>query len=132
MIPGIFLLGVGMGIVFPHSANVIFSVARRDQQPDASGIMNTGINLGSSIGTAILGVILILGGFSGVGLVMNQQSAAASQEQIIGVHELFEKLEIENPKDIDEKQKIINSQKINTMKNAFNVITFVLIIGLII
>lgn len=132
MIPGIFLLGVGMGIVFPQSANVIFSVARRDQQPDASGIMNTGINLGSSIGTAILGVILILGGFSGVGLVMNQQSSTASQEQIIGVHDLFEKLEIENPKDIDEKQKITSPQKINTMKNAFDVITFVLIIGLII
>ena len=46
MVPGIFLLGVGMGIVFPHTANVIFSVARTEQQPDASGIMNTGINLG--------------------------------------------------------------------------------------
>ncbi len=29
MVPGIFLLGVGMGIVFPQSANVIFSVARQ-------------------------------------------------------------------------------------------------------
>ena len=29
MVPGIFLLGVGMGIVFPQSANIIFSVARR-------------------------------------------------------------------------------------------------------
>ncbi len=49
-----------MGIVFPHSANVIFSVARTYQQPDASGIMNTGINLGSSLGTAVLCVILIV------------------------------------------------------------------------
>jgi EmrB/QacA subfamily drug resistance transporter len=132
MIPGIFLLGVGMGIVFPHSANVIFSVARRDQQPDASGIMNTGINLGSSLGTAVLGVMLILGGFSGLGLVFNQQLSNSSQEQILGVHSFFEKLEIENTGDIDERQKIISSQKVSTMKNAFNVITFVLIIGLII
>ena len=78
LVPGIFLLGVGMGIVFPHSANVIFSVARTDQQPDASGIMNTGINLGSSLGTAILGVILIIGSFSSMGLVFNNQTMGFS------------------------------------------------------
>ena len=104
MLPGIFLLGVGMGIVFPHSANVIFSVARHDQQPDASGIMNTGINLGSSMGTAVLGVILILGSFSGLGLAFNQQ-AESGPEQVTGVHHFFEKLEIETPKDIDENQR---------------------------
>ena len=131
MIPGIFLLGVGMGIVFPHSANVIFSVARREQQPDASGIMNTGINLGSSLGTAILGLMLILGGFSGMGLIYSQQSPTTSQEHIMGVHYLFEKYEFESPEDIDENQRMISSQKVNTMKNAFNLITFVLIIGLI-
>ncbi|WP_420830721.1 MFS transporter [Methanobacterium spitsbergense] len=132
MFPGIFLLGVGMGIVFPHSANVIFSVAKRDQQPDASGIMNTGINLGSSLGTAVLGVVLILGSFSGLGLVFNNQAAVSSTEKITGVHQLFEKLEIENPGDIDEKQKMLKIQKVNTMKFAFNIVSFVLFIGLII
>ncbi len=131
MIPGIFLLGVGMGIVFPHSANVIFSVARDDQQPDASGIMNTGINLGSSLGTAVLGLMLILGGFGSMGLVLSQQSTNTTQEHITSVHYLFEKLEYESPEDIDENQRMISSQKVNTMKNAFNVITFILIISLI-
>jgi MFS family permease len=60
MVPGIILLGIGMGIVFPHSANLILSVVRQEKQPEASGILNTGINLGSSLGTSILGVILIL------------------------------------------------------------------------
>lgn len=129
MIPGIFLLGVGMGIVFPHSANVIFSVAKRDQQPDASGIMNTGINLGSSLGTAILGVILILGSFSGMTF---SNVSTSSTEKITGVHQFFEKLEIETPSDIDEKQKIINSDKVKTMQTAFNVITIVLFIGFIV
>jgi len=131
MVPGIFMLGVGMGIVFPHSANEIFFAARQDQQPDASGIMNTGINLGSSLGTAILGLVLILGGFSGFGLAFNQQQPANSQEDIIGVHALFEKLEIESPGDIDEKQTAVSIQKVNTMKNAFNIITLVLIFSLI-
>ena len=128
MIPGIFLLGVGMGIVFPHSANEIFFSAKHDQQPDASGIMNTGINLGLSLGTAILGLILILGGFSTVGLAFNPSSPHNSQENIIGVHTLFEKLEIEGPGDIDEKQTAVSIQKVNTMKNAFNIITLVLLI----
>ncbi len=132
MVPGIFLLGVGMGIVFPHSANEIFYAARRDQQPDASGIMNTGINLGSSLGTAILGLILILGGFSSVGLAVNTGQSAGVQENIIGVHQLFEKLEIESPGDIDEKNVYVNEQKVNTMKNAFNVITLVLIVSMLI
>ncbi len=131
LVPGIFLLGVGMGIVFPHSANVIFSVARTDQQPDASGIMNTGINLGSSLGTAVLGVILIVGSFSSLGLVFNNQTTAASEEQIIGVHQFFEKFNPRNHGDINENQRIVSVQKVDTMKFAFNIITIVLLIGFV-
>jgi EmrB/QacA subfamily drug resistance transporter len=129
MVPGIFLLGIGMGIVFPHSANVIFSVARSDQQPDASGIMNTGINLGSSLGTAVLGVILIIGSFSSMSIVFNNQTASSSEEQIIGINQLLEKIEPNNPGNINEKQIMASPQKVQTMKFAFNIITFILIIG---
>jgi EmrB/QacA subfamily drug resistance transporter len=129
MVPGIFLLGIGMGIVFPHSANVIFSVARSDQQPDASGIMNTGINLGSSLGTAVLGVILIIGSFSGMSIVFNNQTTSSSEEQIIGIHQFFEKIEPNNPENINEKQIMASPQKVQTMKFAFNIITIILIIG---
>ena len=93
--------------------------------------MNTGINLGSSLGTAVLGVILILGSFSGLGLVFNNQTSVSTEEQIIGVHQFFEKLELENPGDIDEKQRIVPLQKVDTMKFAFNIITVVLFIGLV-
>jgi hypothetical protein len=129
MVPGIFLLGIGMGIVFPHSANIIFSVARSDQQPDASGIMNTGINLGSSLGTAVLGVILIIGSFSGMSIVFNNQTTSSSEEQIIGIHQFFEKIEPNNPENINEKQIMASPQKVQTMKFAFNIITIILIIG---
>ena len=129
MIPGIFLLGIGMGIVFPHSANVIFSVARSDQQPDASGIMNTGINLGSSLGTAVLGVILIIGSFSSMSIVFNNQTTSSSEDQIIGIHQFFEKIEPNNPGDVNEKQLMVSPQKVQTMKFAFNIIIIMLIIG---
>jgi EmrB/QacA subfamily drug resistance transporter len=130
MIPGILLLGVGMGIVFPHSANAIFSVARRDQQPDASGIMNTGINLGSSLGTAVLGLILILGSFGSFGLVLNNQTTISAPEHITGVQQLFGKLELQNPGNSKE-QKMLIYDKVNTMKLAFNVVSIILFIGLI-
>ncbi len=129
MIPGIFLLGIGMGIVFPHSANVIFSVARSNQQPDASGIMNTGINLGSSLGTAVLGVILIIGSFSSMSIVFNNQTTSSSEDQIIGIHQFFEKIEPNNPGDVNEKQLMVSPQKVQTMKFAFNIIIIMLIIG---
>ena len=119
-----------MGIVFPHSANAIFSVARRDQQPDASGIMNTGINLGSSLGTAVLGLILILGSFGSFGLVLNNQTTISAPEHITGVQQLFGKLELQNPGN-NKEQKMLIYDKVNTMKLAFNVVSIILFIGLI-
>ena len=119
-----------MGIVFPLSANVIFSVARRDQQPDASGIMNTGINLGSSLGTAVLGLILIMGSFTSLGLVSINPTQNTTSEQITNVQQFFEKIELQNPGN-NEKQKIVTSEKAKNMKLAFNVVSIILFIGLV-
>lgn len=130
MMPGILLLGIGMGIVFPHSANIIFSVAKRDQQPDASGVMNTGINLGSSMGTAVLGVILILGSFGS--LTMGTGGYTTSYQ--VQIKDIPGKLGIGGSKALNEINVAptpANIKKVNTMKDAFNVITIVLLIGLI-
>ncbi len=129
MVPGILLLGMGMGIVFPHSANVIFGVAKRDQQPDASGVMNTGINLGSAMGTAVLGVILILGGFSS----LEMGNGGYNPSHQIPLKDVPGKLGI-GPNGLNEADVAsspANLQKINTMKFAFNLMTIVLLIGLI-
>lgn len=133
IVPGVLFLGIGMGIVFPHSANVIFAVARRDQQPDASGVLNTGINLGSSLGTTVLGIILILGSFgafdgeSGYYLPVNY-----SDGQING-HGLFEETGAANMQILNGNQTELvgDNQKSNAMKDSFNVVTLLLIVGLI-
>lgn len=131
MLPGILFLGIGMGIVFPHSANIIFAVARRDQQPDASGILNTGINLGSSLGTAVLGVILILGSFgalaggSGYDLPVNYSYGQHNS------HGWFEKVDAVNMPLSNGTGVTGDHQKSNAMKDAFNVVTLMLILGLI-
>lgn len=128
MMPGILLLGIGMGIVFPHSANVIFAVASRDQQPDASGIINTGINLGSAMGTAVLGVILILGSFGSLG--MDNRHAPSYKIQL---KDIPGKLGIgpNGSNKVNTASKPVNLKKIDTMKDAFNVMTLILFVGLI-
>ncbi len=130
MMPGILLLGIGMGIVFPHSANVVFSVARGDQQPDASGVLNTGINFGSALGTAVLGVILILGGFGS--LTLNNGGYTSSSH--VDLKDIPGKLGFGGSQSLIE----INSgsltsdiKKINTMKDCFNAVTIILLIGLL-
>lgn len=126
ILPGVLFLGIGMGIVFPHSANVIFNVARNEQQPDASGILNTGVNLGSSLGTAVLGVILILGSFgtlaSGSGYDIHANYGYD------GVMDGKFSLNLE----LTGNSPTSNSTgKSNAMKDAFNVVSLLLIIGLI-
>jgi EmrB/QacA subfamily drug resistance transporter len=133
IVPGVLFLGIGMGIVFPHSANVIFAVARRDQQPDASGVLNTGINLGSSLGTAVLGVILILGSFGTLAGGSSYSLPANYSDGQISGHGEFEKIDAINTQVLIGNQTGLTGadQKANAMKDAFNVVTVLLIGGLI-
>jgi MFS family permease len=132
MMPGLILLGIGMGIVFPHTTSVIFSVARHDQQPDASGVLNTGINLGSSIGTAVIGVILILGSFSGLGITEHTQSSAAPQQELKMDAGFFVDTSISSVQNINDPTVMASSmKKVKTMKNAFNTMIIILLLGLL-
>lgn len=128
ILPGVLFLGIGMGIVFPHSANVIFNVARGEQQPDASGVLNTGVNLGSALGTAVLGVILILGSFgtltAGPGYDLPAQYS--SNQNNLEFNELNSVLGMDMP-----ILTYSNDKKSNALKDAFNVVSVLLIVGLI-
>lgn len=61
MIIGMALIGLGIGIIAPHGSNYAFSEITHDKQPDASAIRSTNSNLNSSVGTAIFGLILLMG-----------------------------------------------------------------------
>ncbi|MGZ7116969.1 MAG: MFS transporter, partial [Methanobacterium sp.] len=124
---GVLFLGIGMGIVFPHSANVIFNVARGEQQPDASGVLNTGVNLGSALGTAILGVILILGSFGTLGGGSAYDLPAKYSENQI--NQGFEQFNLT----LEVTGTVIaqDDKKSNAMRDSFNVVSILLIVGLI-
>jgi MFS family permease len=66
IIPGSVLIGTGLGIVLSQVTNLTLSSIRSERQTDASGIYNTTRQLGSSLGTAIIGIVLALGFIHGL------------------------------------------------------------------
>ena len=64
-VPGLFLIGTGLGVMLTPSVNVVQSSFAEEQQGEISGLSRSVSNLGSSLGTAIAGTILISGITSG-------------------------------------------------------------------
>jgi len=58
-VPGLFLVGSGLGIMLTPSVNVVQSSFPEDLQGEISGLSRSVSNLGSSFGTAIAGTILV-------------------------------------------------------------------------
>jgi len=57
--PGLFLIGVGVGVMLTPSVNVVQSAFPENLQGEISGLSRSVSNLGSSLGTAIAGTILV-------------------------------------------------------------------------
>jgi MFS family permease len=59
--PGLLLIGLGVGVMLTPSVNVVQSSFGEEQQGEISGLSRSISNLGSSLGTAIAGTILVAG-----------------------------------------------------------------------
>jgi len=60
-VPGLFLIGFGVGLMLTPSVNVVQSAFPEKQQGEISGLSRSVSNLGSSFGTAIAGTIVVAG-----------------------------------------------------------------------
>jgi MFS family permease len=58
--PGLLLIGLGLGVMLTPSVNVVQSSFGEAQQGEISGLSRSVSNLGSSLGTAIAGTILVV------------------------------------------------------------------------
>ena len=58
-IPGLFLFGAGVGVMLTSSVNIVQSSFPDADQGDISGLSRSLSNLGSSLGTALVGSILV-------------------------------------------------------------------------
>ena len=138
LIPGTFLIGVGLGLSIPPTANLILSSAGADKQADASGVMTTGANLGSSIGTALIGVVLLLGTFSGLSTAVQQNfpNEYSKQEVQQNLMTWIEKMKTVDIQGLKENEKstayiVVNSTLSSAMKSAFDSVSIVMLLGFI-
>ena len=81
---GSVVFGIGIGLLLSQLTNLTMSAARSDQDTDASGLLNAFKNLGYSMGTALIGVLLLLGIFGGLTTAIDSSGLAgnATTEQI--------------------------------------------------
>jgi MFS family permease len=59
--PGLLLIGLGLGVMLTPSVNLVQSAFPEERQGEISGLSRSVSNLGSSLGTAIAGTILVSG-----------------------------------------------------------------------
>jgi MFS family permease len=79
--PGLFLIGTGLGVMLTPSVNVVQSAFPENLQGEISGLSRSISNLGSSLGTAIAGTILV----SGLGDPKRAYGAAMIVLAVIGL-----------------------------------------------
>jgi predicted MFS family arabinose efflux permease len=59
LVPGLFFIGFGIGVMLTASVNVVQSSFPESDQGDISGLSRSVSNLGSSLGTALAGSVLV-------------------------------------------------------------------------
>jgi EmrB/QacA subfamily drug resistance transporter len=71
LVPGLVAAGLGLGAVIAPLADIVLARVPRQDAGSASGVFNTGLQLGNSIGIAVIGVIFF-------GMLGSQSGAAAT------------------------------------------------------
>jgi MFS family permease len=66
-VPGLLVMGLGIGIMLTASVNVVQSSSPSSEQGDVSGLSRSVSDVGASLGTAIVGSILVASTASGKG-----------------------------------------------------------------
>ncbi|WP_083475477.1 MFS transporter [Methanogenium cariaci] len=64
--PGSMLFGIGIGVILSQITNLTLSAVDEKHSTDAAGVLNTLRQLGTSLGTAFIGAILLIFIFSGL------------------------------------------------------------------
>ncbi|MFJ8162513.1 MFS transporter [Streptomyces sp. NPDC096136] len=77
--PGLLLIGLGLGVMLTPSVNVVQSCFSETHQGEISGLSRSVSNLGSSLGTAVAGTILV------AGLSTGAYAAAMAALAVIGL-----------------------------------------------
>ncbi|BDZ66755.1 MFS transporter [Methanobacterium ferruginis] len=138
IIPATVVFGVGIGFLLSQLTNLTMSAASNKQETDASGLLNCFKNLGYSLGTALIGVLLLLGIFSGLATGIESSGVAGnmSTEQIqSSLFNYVEKMQTDSnqipPQLIPQATQIVDTTISSAMRQTFNVLSLILVLGFI-
>ena len=122
--PGLFITGIGIGIMLTASVNTVQSSVPDADQGEISGVSRSASNLGSSLGVAIAGAILVAGIIAGVtsrtadSTVLNepekQQISAALEDEVTALSDTQIRAALEGqPAQVVEEVTRINAESRN-------------------
>lgn len=74
LVPGLFIYGMGLGLIASQIVNLVLSAVQPKETAEASGVTSTLETLGSSVGTAIVGTILVVALTNGAGRLINNST----------------------------------------------------------
>ncbi|MCE5213538.1 MAG: MFS transporter [Methanobacterium sp.] len=139
IIPSTIIFGVGVGFLLSQLTNLTMSAAREDQETDASGLYNSFKNLGYSIGTALIGVLLLLGIFGGLASGIEESGLAGNMSKKDIKDSLFDYVEKMQtgtpnipPELVPQATQIIDSTISSSMRMAFTALALILFFGFLI
>lgn len=138
---GMFTLGAGLGLLASQIGNINMSAVGKEDTAEAGGLQGTFQNLGSSIGTALVGSIFIGSLLTGFTTSINQSQLspavksqiAAATETGIGIvsPEQAEQLALDNgatPAEASEISQLYEDSQVQGLKHA---LFFISVIGLL-
>jgi MFS family permease len=137
LILGLSVFGTGIGLLLSQLTNVTMSAAGAELESDASGLLNTSKNLGYSMGTALIGVLLIIGVFNGLVTEIGElpEYTQMPKEQIEqGLFDYFESMQTAEPpaipdEDLAKAEEILDSAISSAMRLTFIVLGIILLLG---
>lgn len=135
LLPGMFIYGAGLGFPMALSVDTALINTPPESQSSASGFVSTGQSLGMSMGTAIIGIILIVGAVGGMHDAINTYAPdkVTNQEFHDNVQVYFEKLGNVNTTELKHennlKEKIVSKVVEDAMRLVMYVTALLLAIG---
>lgn len=144
MTPGYILLGLGIGLVLSQLNNLSLSSVEPKLTSEASGVNNTARNLGSSLGTAVVGAIFF--GLLSVNFLHNIESnyamdSAQAQNLVDSIQEkvdtmgseedFLQTLTPEQKQKAEDFANLAGDSVVDTMYDTYNVILLFALASLI-
>ncbi len=141
---GLTICGIGTGFIIALLTNMLISAVNEEKQSEASGMIRGIANLGSSMGTSVIGSVLLIFVFSGIatGVLSSPVLDVDMPEDklITDLQDYANKMQGEHAKinlsqyteeKVNEFKSIVNTATQSAMKQSFFVIFSVLVLTLV-